>query len=411
MAFWSTLPFDPGADRYAQANPYMDPRHMRAEGGPNFPWSKYPPSIGKYVRGGTGYGQLMASANMNSMYHNHQPPRNGYAPGGAPMLMEYSPHPFFFGAHDRGGYSPDFEGGQYTTPFLNGPARPATAPARAQNPRKIMSLRRRLDRIGTEIQALQRDVGHGQKYSFFCATCGVKLGRSANFCVNCGHAVPKAANDDQESEPEQGSHGNDRWAEETERAQKHQDKKTLKARDKSVNSAARAGRVTEEVHDQRKRAQEEIGGPKSSARRQLPSSANAHSVDHDRGPSKPRVHESKFRKGGAADYHGETKVRRARVSSPQSPRTDTPSVGETDENDAPLDPRGGSGKRESGAGSPKYSQEEREREREREGLSEREVGGAWVEARHENPHANTVREGGCEEDGDVEELSESPIER
>jgi ribosomal protein S27AE len=200
MAFWSTLPNDPAALGLAPANPYADPLHMRTAGGANAPWTKYPPSLGyathttPRLSGGGGIAPPWAGGAYAASTLFQTPDRTRLP------SFEYGPHAPAFQLH---GHFPGFvrqsvAAESSLVPSFRISARPTTAPSRALNPKKVTSLRRRLERINREIQALRSDraVPRSPSTRRYCTSCGMKLARSAKFCSQCGDPVLLPAGSD-----------------------------------------------------------------------------------------------------------------------------------------------------------------------------------------------------------------------
>jgi hypothetical protein len=179
--YWSTLPRDPAADGFTPANWLMDPLHMRAaQGEPNLPWSKYPPAL---VR--------------------HQARVMPYSPYGEYYLgasYGYAPHPFFAAGLPLPG---SFRADEVGAPW-DSPARHASV-AHSANPKRVMSLRRRLESIGREIHELRAAGLITRARASFCAQCGTRAAKTANFCINCGASVKSAATQDSDSADGEGS--------------------------------------------------------------------------------------------------------------------------------------------------------------------------------------------------------------
>ena len=179
--YWSTLPRDPAADGFTPANWFMDPLHMRAaQGEPNLPWSKYPPALGRH------HARVMPYSPFGEYYL-------GAASG-------YAPHPFFAaGLPLPGAFRADEVGAPWDSPAL-----PSSVAPRLANPKRVMSLRRRLESIGREIQELRAVGVITRARVSFCAQCGTRAAKTANFCINCGAPVRSAATQDSDSADSEG---------------------------------------------------------------------------------------------------------------------------------------------------------------------------------------------------------------
>ena len=201
-AYWSTLPRDPAADGFAPANWYMDPLHMRGagQGAPNLPWSKYPPALGRLGR--------RAAAPYAAPPHMHGEAFGEHYLG---IPGSYAPHPFFVAGPPAlpGAFWADAVGAPRSVlppPALRDAALPRSPTA---DPKRVLSLRHRLENIGREIAALRADGGIARsgagRRACFCTTCGKRAGRTANFCAFCGAAVRKDAAADRGGSDEEGS--------------------------------------------------------------------------------------------------------------------------------------------------------------------------------------------------------------